>query len=98
MKQAVPAAQDLARQLLGMQAPERQPAPPQIDAALDAIEKLRLHLSKLVGVAGFHALLARALALAKAEVPWLDAVQVSAEGVLEGFTETALKQKTEDAA
>jgi hypothetical protein len=48
-------------------------------------EKLRLPLSKLVGVAGFRSLLSRALAIAKAEVPLLIAVQVRADGSLEGL-------------
>ena len=40
-----------------------------------------------MGNAGFRALLSRALALANAEVPWLRAVQVKADGSLEGLEE-----------
>jgi hypothetical protein len=40
-------------------------------------------LAKLTGKAGFHALLARALALAGAEVPRLCAVTIKADGSLE---------------
>jgi hypothetical protein len=40
---------------------------------------------QLVGREGFHALLARALALAKAEHPWLGGVQVDAAGSLAGL-------------
>jgi hypothetical protein len=47
-------------------------------------EKLRPHLATLVGNAGFRALLSRALALAGAEVAWLRAVRVKADGALEG--------------
>lgn len=50
------------------------------------IEKLRPHLSILMGQGGFHALLARALVLAAAEVPWLTAVRVVAYGELEEVT------------
>ena len=45
-------------------------------------EKLRLPLSALAGAAGFQSLMARALTLAREEVPWLDAARVDAEGVL----------------
>ena len=38
-----------------------------------------------MGVIGFSSLLSRALALAKADVPSLEAVQVRGDGSLEGF-------------
>ena len=50
-------------------------------------EKLRPHLATLMGSVGFRALLSRALALANAEVPWLRAVHVNADGSLEGLDE-----------
>lgn len=46
-------------------------------------EKLRIHLEALMGVAGFRALLLRALALAAAESPWLGSVHVKPNGSLE---------------
>jgi len=56
-------------------------------------DRLRPHLAMLMGNGGFRALLARALALAGAEVPWLREIQVSADGTLEGLktAHTALK-------
>ena len=48
-------------------------------------DTLRPHLAMLMGDGGVRALLARALALAKAEVPWLRAVNVNADGDLEGL-------------
>jgi hypothetical protein len=48
-------------------------------------EKLRPTLCMLVGNEGFRTLLARSLTLASAEIPWLHAVKVSAEGHLEGW-------------
>ena len=48
-------------------------------------EKLRPHLVALMGNGGFEALLARALALAKTEVPWLRPVHVNAAGAIEGL-------------
>ena len=51
-------------------------------AAFHVSEKLRPHLATLMGSAGFRALISRALALASAEVPWLRAVHVKADGSL----------------
>jgi len=42
-----------------------------------------------MGNGGFRALLSRALVLAGAEVPWLRAVRVSADGTLEGLEKPA---------
>lgn len=91
MKEASAAAQLMARRLLDRKRAEsgsREPADIGAHLALRAIQKLGLHLSKLVGDAGFQVLLARALALAKAENHWLESVRVSAEGHLEGYEET----------
>jgi hypothetical protein len=54
-------------------------------ATIRATERLRPHLATLMGNGGFRALLARALALAGAEVAWLRAVHVKADGTLEGL-------------
>lgn len=51
-----------------------------------ATDKLRLHLSTLMGRGGVQALLTRALLRATAEVPWLTGVRVVAGGDLEGLT------------
>jgi hypothetical protein len=48
-------------------------------------DRLRPHLAMLMGNGGFRALLVRALVLAGAEVSWLRAVQVNADGTLEGL-------------
>ena len=48
-------------------------------------EKLRPHLANLMGNGGFQALLSRALVLAAAEVSWLRAVHVDADGVVQGW-------------
>jgi hypothetical protein len=67
------------------------------DAAVSAAEKLRGHLTKFVGGAGFHALLARALALARAEVPWLQRVELKPDGTLEGLREAMVRLPDETA-
>jgi hypothetical protein len=50
-------------------------------------ERFRRILSTLLGTAGFHALLARAVTLAKAEVPALNALQIQADSSLVGLSE-----------
>jgi hypothetical protein len=52
-------------------------------------EKLRPHLARLMGKVGFRELLSRALVLAKAEVPWLNAVRIKADGSFEELDELA---------
>lgn len=61
--------------------------------AFRVCEKLRRSLSILAGKEGYRALLARALTLAKAEVPALSAVQVNADGTLGGLNEQKSTQK-----
>lgn len=59
-----------------------------LPAAALVSERLRRVLSTLLGAAGFKALLARAVTLAKAEVPALRAVQVQADSSLVGLSES----------
>ncbi len=61
--------------------------PPEADAPVTfhAVEKLHLHLARVMGGTGYRALLSRALALAGAEVSWLRAVHVKADGTLAGM-------------
>jgi len=54
-------------------------------AAFPVTDKLSPHLATLMGKGGVRALLARALVLATAEVPWLSAGHVNADGDLEGL-------------
>ncbi len=92
MKQANPAVQDLARQLLVQEFRAKDQEESAAHSAVRAFEKMRLHLLKVFGVDGFHALITRALLLATAEVSWLEAVQVKTDGVLERFSESAQEQ------
>jgi hypothetical protein len=82
-----PMMRDWARHLLEYEAVSDvisgQTGPP----TLLVFEKLRQQLTAPVGAAGFQAIAYRALALAKAEVPGLSAVQITAEGRLRGFNE-----------
>lgn len=58
-------------------------------AAARVSERFRTVLTTLLGAAGFHALLARAVTLAKAEDPALTATAVKADGSLEGLPPVA---------
>jgi len=79
-----PQTRDLARQLKALESGGN--ASSKDTPSFLTIEKLRPHLSMLMGQGGFHALLARALVLAAAEAPWLTAVRVVAYGDLEVLT------------
>jgi hypothetical protein len=95
MSTAPPSLRDLARRLLAMEAAHAHSTDARLDEAVRVCEKLRVPLVKFAGRAGFASLLSRALALAKAEVPALAAVQVRADGSLEGFDEVERTQSAE---
>lgn len=87
MNQINPKLQDFSKRLIDDAAKENMSFGTKIPVPCLASEKLRPHLAALMGNIGFKALLARALALAIAEVPWLRAVKVKADGTYEGFEE-----------
>ncbi len=87
MNTPAPAIQNLARLLIALEA-AHEPSNGQFGGALRTCDKLRTPLARLAGVGGFRSLMARALALATAEVPGLKSVLVKPDGSLEGF-ETA---------
>lgn len=76
---------DLARELVAAHAETEHRGP----RGVVVHEKLRPALTRFAGAHGFEALLRRALALARAEVPALAHAKVSAEGRLEGFDQIA---------
>jgi hypothetical protein len=78
---------DLAQRLLTYEAFADGASEPAESATIRVYERLRQGLSEVAGVATFHSLASRALALAQTEVPNLSAVQLSADAVLLGFTE-----------
>jgi hypothetical protein len=75
----------IAQLLIKYEGPGDDPAAIANPANFQVAERLRPQLSMLMGKGGFRALLARALVLARAEVSWLRAVQVNADGILEGL-------------
>jgi hypothetical protein len=82
-----PETLDLARRILAYETVEGKRSESTEFAAVLVNEKLRLRLCALAGVAGYQALLSRALTLARAEAPSLRAVQVTADGYLQGLSE-----------
>jgi hypothetical protein len=78
---------DFAQRLIAYEASENSSSQPKSPAALLVFEKLRLHLTTLMGNVGFRALLSRSLALARIEVPGLRAVQVNDDGFFAGMDE-----------
>jgi hypothetical protein len=78
---------DLARSLIARETYTNTSSLHPEPAVLRVYERLRRQLAAPVGVEGFQALASRALALAKAESPWLSDVQVTANGALRGLGE-----------
>jgi hypothetical protein len=75
----------IAQLLISYEKPGNDSAATANTANFQVTERLRPHLATLMGNGGFRALLARALVLAGAEVSWLRAVRVNADGTLEGL-------------
>jgi hypothetical protein len=75
----------VAKRLMAYETPRRESSKL---ATFRAVDKLRAHLVALMGSGGFRALLARALVLAMAEVSWLRALHVEADGTLQGLGAT----------
>ena len=67
-----------------------------VPPAFGVCARLGVLLTKLAGAAGYRSLLARSLAQAYAEVPWLKAMQMQPDGSLHGLEEAkALASKNE---
>jgi hypothetical protein len=93
---ALPEMRDLAQRLLTYESDGDNTSEPAGYATLRVYEKLRGNLRVLVGVAGFRALASRALTLARSEVPGLGAVQVAADGKLQGISEIEPPMKADE--
>lgn len=87
MSRATAQMRNLAKRLMADEARGNYHGATKTPADFNAWEPLRLNLATFMGNAGYRALLSRALALAKAEVPWLGALHVNAAGALEGVEE-----------
>ena len=82
---SLPESRHLAQRLLTYEAVAGKNSEPTESAAFRVCAKLRRPLITLAGVAGFRSLLSRALTLARTEAPSLSAVQVAADGSLQGL-------------
>ena len=78
---------DLARCFLACEAVSGKTSEPAESALLRVYEKLRLSLGAFAGVDGFQLLAFRALIQAKSESPSLWAVQLEADGSVQGLGE-----------
>jgi hypothetical protein len=74
---------EFARRLLDYDAALDKSAQSKNSDVFRICKKLRQPLGRLTGVGGFRSLLSRALALAGAELPWLRALHIKADGSLE---------------
>ena len=84
-----PSIRDLARRLLAVEAASQSAANSRMNEAVRVCEKLRVCLIRFAGADGFTALLRRALALARVEVPSLHGITEKADGSMEGLEELA---------
>jgi hypothetical protein len=84
---APPQMRDLAHCLLAYEAGAGKTSESMESPALRVYEKLRQNLSAFAGVAAFESLAFRALTQAKSETSALGAVQVAADGSLQGLGE-----------
>lgn len=98
MSRATPKMRDFAERLIAFETLENKSFKTKTPATFLLDEKLRPHLTIVMGNVGFRALLSRALALANEEVPWLRAVHVKADGALEGLDELEAQVKPEEIA
>jgi len=89
MNRATPRLKKFAERLLGYETRAGRAAAASETATSRVCEKLRRVLSVFLGTAGFWALLARAVALAKEEAPELGLVQVQPDGALDGLADLA---------
>jgi hypothetical protein len=78
-----------AQRLLAAEAASRSTPDRDAREVVLVCEKLRISLAQSVGADGFTALLRRALALARSDIPSLRTVKVAADGRLEGLDEFA---------
>ena len=84
---ASPQMRDLAHRLLAYEAGVGKTSEPMESPALRVYEKLRQNLVTFAGEAAFESLAFRALTQAKSETSALWAVQVAADGYLQGLGE-----------
>ena len=83
----------LAKRLSVFERRAGKPAEINVSPSFEVCEKLRVYLGTFMGSRGFCELLSCALPRARAEIPWLAAVHVKADGALDGLEELGAKHK-----
>lgn len=81
-----PTTYELAERLIAYEAALDRTSHLDLSETCHVCEKLRRSLGTLVGPEGYRSLLARALILAKREIPLLGAVKIKEDGSIEGLT------------
>ena len=87
MTRATPSLRDFAKSLIALEERAHKGSMTRPLVGFYVCEALRPPLAILMGNAGFHSVLARALLLAQREVPWLRKVHVNADGSWGGLSE-----------
>src|ERR1039457_1389216 len=87
MSRATPKMRDFAERLIAYETSGNKSSETETSGPFLVGEKLRPQLAALMGNVGFRALISRALALSNAEIPWLRAVHVKADGSFEALDE-----------
>ena len=82
-----PRIRELAKSLFLFEAGTDEPSCANMPPGYRVGEKLRRHLTRLTGIAGFRTLHARALTLAKGQAPVLGTVQIKLDGSLDGLSD-----------
>ena len=98
MNRATPQMRDFAERLIAYETRENKSSGTKNPAAFPVCEKLRPHLATLMGNTGVRSLLSRALTVTREEVDSLRAVQVKADGSLEGSDELEVQADPEELA
>src|SRR5450432_659722 len=83
MSGATPHVREFARRLVAFDAKRKPSSAQKHRETFVVCNKLSAHLVTLIGAAGFQALLVRAVALASAEISWLEKVKINPDGSLE---------------
>src|SRR5713101_7615633 len=80
MMDMLPASmRDLARRMLAVEAASQRASAAHVNEGVRVCAKLQVSLTRFAGADGFTSLLRRALALARAEVPALQSIEVKAD-------------------
>jgi hypothetical protein len=98
MSRATPRMRAFSERLIAYETRANNSPDTETPATFLVVEKLRPNLATLMGNIGFRALLSRALVLTNAEVAWLRAVRVKADGSFEGLDELEAHVNPEEIA